>query len=690
MIVCIRNKRPLFVSARSVWRRWLASDATTAPPQPTSLHLYNSLTASLERLPTDQPFACYTCGPTVYAPAHLGHARTYVWVDILRCILEQQPSAAPILFVMNVTDVDDKILKASSDQSIDPLTLSSRLESEFWRDMDAMNVQRPHVVVRVTDYVDSHIVPFVKDLLRHGYAHEQEDGVYFSVSEYERKTGKTYLQFRRGGGDSKRDCRLMEQQQGQSDASATEQDESITNQRQQQQRDFCLWKRQKHGEALVWNGPNGMPGRPGWHIECSAMIRAVQEEIQPVPFYLHIGGVDLHFPHHTNEIAQSEAMAACCSSDHGNNNVDSRQSPASTISDHWIPHWMHTGHLHIDGMKMSKSLKNFVTVQDYLLDSATNSPFSSPADDFRWWCIQSSYRGPSTFTQLQMEQARDQRMKVIRFLVSAQECINKPGNNACKWSSIDRDLLWSAHETREQCMRALYNDMDGMTFCRELLDLVDKGATYLKQSNGGIVETIQVLDRTVRKLCAMIGFSDITCRAGLQARHAAPLIVAGGERVLLDAMVNFRASVRAAAMGGLKIEKDSAHAREILELCDDARDNTFRAIGIELLDGESTTNGNNLSLWRPCVPDGSGDQEVTMNNNRAPAEANVGRRQDELRNVPVEMFFKMGVYEGRFLEYDSDGFPTTNADGSEVSIRLRKKLQKKLEKHTRRLLDKGQ
>lgn len=573
---------------------------------------------------------------------------------------------------MNITNIDDKILQAAAAQHTDPLDWARRLEQDFWRDMDALGVLRPHIVVRVTDHVDRHIVPMVNELMQHGFAYQREDGVYFSVDEYERRTGRRYQLFGQG--------------LGQGDGY----DATLST----QPRDFCLWKRQKAGEALVWQGPQNVPGRPGWHIECSAMIHAIQQSIQPLAFHLHVGGVDLQFPHHTNEIAQSEALTACCPRE---------QQHSTDQPSHWIPHWMHTGHLHIDGLKMSKSLKNFISIQDYLLTSPTmENPWSSPADDFRWWCLQSSYRKPSTFTQVQIEQAREQRIKIVQCLVQAQELVSQrsASSQVCNpsvWSTRDRGLLWSAHETYESCLGALSNDLDGVTFCWELLQLVDKTSLCLqRQEHSVATETVLAADRTIRDLCALVGLSSVTCQAGLTeaSKSDTSTLVVGGERALLEALIRFRADVRREAVSVLQKlshDGDQTHhdatvgARNMLTLCDDMRNSTLKTLGVELLDTAADADNRTSPLWKPCLP--MVREPKNCGSKRGEEQhihpSNLGL--EDLLAVPLDQYFRVGVYKGQFLDYDADGIPTANADGSVVSNRQRKRLLKKLEKHKKRL-----
>eukprot|EP00980_Cylindrotheca_fusiformis_P011865 scaffold2817_cov130-Cylindrotheca_fusiformis.AAC.20 len=344
------------------------------------IHLYDTLSEGIRSLPeTDKGLAWYTCGPTTYAPAHLGHARTYVSIDILRRVVEDQSTKAP-LFVMNITDIDDKILAAAKDSGMSPSELARKYENEFWEDMDSLNCLRPHVVTRVSERVESDIIPYIDNLLQKGIAYQAEDGVYFDIKAFDEQMGNLTRYGKLAPPSASKDLNL---EFGEMKKNA-----------KKDRRDFALWKKQKSGELISWNAPWGH-GRPGWHIECSAMIEAVQKQFEDTHrFLIHAGGVDLKFPHHTNEIAQAEAYRG---------------------ESDWIAHWVHTGHVHIDGLKMSKSLKNFISIREFLGGRSLASPLESPGDDFRLWCLglSGSYRAPTSFSEKQLLDARAARRKII-------------------------------------------------------------------------------------------------------------------------------------------------------------------------------------------------------------------------------------------------------------------------------------
>ena len=642
----------------------ISSERPPLPQKTQQLSLFDSLSEKAQTLPpcssggdddTKLGLAWYTCGPTTYAPAHLGHARTYVWLDIIRRVLEEQTNheegRPPPLFVMNITDVDDKILAAAAEQDMDPIDLARKYEAEFWKDLDALHCLRPHIVTRVTEHVESQIVPFIARLMDRGMAYELPDGVYFSVQAYNDELGAVTKYGKLAP------------------ATAANERIEITSpphvpssgdkgSRKKDPRDFVLWKRKKPLEALAWPSPWG-EGRPGWHIECSAMIEAVQSQFRHTHrFMVHAGGIDLKFPHHTNEIAQSEAYRG---------------------TGEWIPHWVHTGHLHIDGLKMSKSLKNFVSIQDFLGEYTAGTALESPGDDFRIWCLglSGSYRGPATFCTKTLDEAKAVRQQILRFLLTAQSWVKEGTLDAATrvWQKEDVDLYVTCQESRVAGMRALRNDMDGAEYLKSCLRIVTTGNLYIS-NRGKQTSPVEPLNEALSTLCKMlelVGVSERTTRASMGSQDVisvgSPQVV-GGEASLIDELVNFRSSVRRAALQDVKSGRGTENTALILELSDRLRNEDLPSIGIELQD-ERAENGSDS--WRFCIPRVRklGQKDVSSTT-RTRVESNI-----TLEDVAPEDFFRVGRYKGLFSKFNAEGIPTHNTDGSEVSIRTMKKLLKK-------------
>ncbi|XP_017087918.2 probable cysteine--tRNA ligase, mitochondrial isoform X1 [Drosophila bipectinata] len=297
----------------------------------------------------------YTCGPTVYDSTHLGHASTYVKVDILQRILRDY-FKINLVTAMNITDVDDKIIMRASLDGQDWLQMARDYEAEFRRDMLRLNVKPPDVRSHVTTSMPA-IIQFIQELIDDNYAYiTSSNSVYFDVSK-SKEYGKL--------------------------AKVTIEEETSSNEKRNSA-DFALWKARKTQKESSWQAPWGGEGRPGWHIECSAIAGLFFG--RTVDF--HAGGLDLKFPHHENEEAQ------CC---------------ARFKTDQWVNYWLHTGQLHIAGdqRKMSKSLQNTISVTE-LLKKYT-------ADEFRMACLLCNYRNAMHYSDDLMQTARQTLQKFKNF-----------------------------------------------------------------------------------------------------------------------------------------------------------------------------------------------------------------------------------------------------------------------------------
>ncbi len=283
-----------------------------------AIELYNTLTGKIETLvPIGAPaLRMYCCGPTVYDYGHVGNFRTFLHVDVLRRFIRQQ--GIPVLHVMNVTDVDDKIIRNAGNAHVPIADYTAKFEQAFFEDLNALNIQLPEQIPHATAYIPE-MVDLIQQLAAKGIAYQAEDGSWYFRLARDPEYGKL----------SKKDLENI------TDGARVDLDEYDKD----SARDFALWKAAKPGETS-WDTALGK-GRPGWHIECSAMATKF---LGPT-FDLHAGGEDLMFPHHENEIAQSEC--------------------ASGVT--FARHWMHVRFLLVDGRKMSKSEGNFYTLRDLLL-----------------------------------------------------------------------------------------------------------------------------------------------------------------------------------------------------------------------------------------------------------------------------------------------------------------------------------
>ncbi len=313
------------------------------------LRLYNTLSGKVEDFApaVDNTVRMYACGPTVYDYGHIGNFRTFVAVDILRRFLRQ--SGFQLQHVMNITDVDDKIIRNAARDKKTVQEYTKKYEDAFLEDMASLNLERPEKIVRATEHIQE-MAEFIAGLEKKGFAYRTEDGsYYFSIAKFP-EYGKL----------SKKDFGGMEVG-ARVDVDEYEKDNA---------RDFALWKAPKEGEAH-WESVIG-PGRPGWHIECSVMSMKYLGE----SFDLHGGGEDLIFPHHENEIAQSESLTG----------------------ETFARHWVHVRFLLVEGEKMSKSAGNFYTLRDLLVKG-------HKASSIRFLLTSVPYRKQLNFTFAGLEQA---------------------------------------------------------------------------------------------------------------------------------------------------------------------------------------------------------------------------------------------------------------------------------------------
>jgi len=303
------------------------------------IQIYNTLTRKKENFETINPnqVRMYVCGPTVYDKAHVGHAMSVLVFDIIRRYLEYR--GFEIRHVMNYTDVDDKIILKANDLGIDPFDLAESYIEEFRHHLADLNILPAAVYPRATEEI-GHITEMVQKLIDKNHAYEADGDVYFFVSsddDYGKLSGRKIEDMQSG-------FRID------------------VDQRKETPMDFALWKASKPGEPS-WDSPWG-PGRPGWHIECSAMsLHHLGDQID-----IHGGGNDLVFPHHENEIAQTESLTGKS----------------------FARYWVHNGMLQLAGEKMSKSLGNLVTIDEFLAEHE--------ADVLRMMILNSSYRSPLTFS----------------------------------------------------------------------------------------------------------------------------------------------------------------------------------------------------------------------------------------------------------------------------------------------------
>lgn len=331
-----------------------------------ALEIYNTLTRKQETFVPIEPgkVTMYVCGVTVYDDCHIGHGRTFIAFDVVRRWLEA--SGYDVKFVRNVTDVDDKIIRRSAERGILPDELTAEYTRRMQEDLVALNCLAPSVEPRATQYIPQ-MLALIEKLEAAGFAYQDKEGdVDFAVRKF-----KTYGELSGKKIDELRAGERVELDTAKRDPL-----------------DFVLWKKAKPGEPQ-WDSKWGK-GRPGWHIECSAMSC----DLLGKTFDIHGGGPDLKFPHHENEIAQSEAA-------NGQKFVNT---------------WMHSGPLRVNGEKMSKSLKNFWTIRDALAETNKQYGEGNGNETLRFFLLKSSYRSPIDFSAGLVEDAHQGLMRLYTAL----------------------------------------------------------------------------------------------------------------------------------------------------------------------------------------------------------------------------------------------------------------------------------
>lgn len=393
-----------------------------------ALKLTNTLSRSVQEFvpldPAGKKVGMYCCGPTVYDFAHIGNWRTFIFGDLVRRYLEFK--GYDIHHVMNITDVDDKIIKRVRESKTSLRDFTSKFENAFFDDLKTLNCRIPHQTPRATEYIRE-IVSLIEKLMQRGLAYKAADGsIYFSIEKY-RASGAQYGQLVKLNFDEMRVGERVRSDEYEKEAVA----------------DFALWKaRAPEDGEVFWPSPWG-EGRPGWHIECSAMSM----KLLGSSFDLHLGGEDLMFPHHEDEIAQSEGAGL---------------QPAGQ---HFVKYWLHGAHLLVEGKKMSKSLGNFFTLRDLLAKGFNGR-------EIRFQLLQSHYRETFNFTLEGLNAARASLMRIDECLTKLREITGSAQSQEdqgllAKFSwALDEDLnvsgAWGAifDWVRDTNRRLAENSMD--------------------------------------------------------------------------------------------------------------------------------------------------------------------------------------------------------------------------------------
>lgn len=374
------------------------------------MKVYNTLTRKKEELVPITPgeIKMYACGPTVYNYIHIGNARPLCIFDILRRYLEYR--GYNVKFVQNFTDIDDKIIRRANEEHVDFSEISERYIKEFWTDADGLNVRHATINPKATENIDA-IIQIISTLIEKGYAYEAQGDVYFSTEKF-KDYGKLSHQPLE---DLEAGARIM------------------VGEVKREPMDFAVWKAAKPGEP-AWDSPWGK-GRPGWHIECSAMNwRYLGDTID-----IHCGGQDLIFPHHENEIAQSECFTG---------------KP-------FAHYWMHNGYINVDNVKMSKSLGNFFTVRD-VAEKYGYEPI-------RYLLISAQYRSPINYSTDIIEQC----IAALNRLYTCRDSLDFELKNAADAEHDgDKVIVDGFDKYREQFISAMDDDLNTADAIASIFELV--------------------------------------------------------------------------------------------------------------------------------------------------------------------------------------------------------------------------
>ncbi len=403
--------------------------------------LHNTLTNALEPLVPVHPgeVRIYTCGPTVYASAHIGNFRTFMFQDVLRRFLRSQ--GYRVLQVMNVTDVDDRIIQSAAAAGIGIREYTDKYIQAFLEDIDALHIEMPEELVRATDHIED-MVALIEKLQQKGLTYTSDGSIYFRIAKFP-AYGKL----------SKIDVAGIQ-------AGARV---DVDQYEKENARDFALWKAPKPGEHF-WETRIG-PGRPGWHIECSAMSMKYLGDTLDI----HTGGVDLAFPHHENEIAQSEAATG----------------------KQFVRTWLHAEHLIIEGQKMSKSLGNFYTLRDLFAKGHKPSTI-------RFLLLSVPYRRQLNFTEDGLTQARNSTERLRNFVMRLKTAQFAAGSNA--------EIVKRIEQAENDFDAALADDINTAAALASVFDLVrdintamDRGA-FLQQDAPRAIAAMEKFDNVLAVL----------------------------------------------------------------------------------------------------------------------------------------------------------------------------------------------
>jgi len=418
------------------------------------MRIYNTLNRQKEEFIPIIPgkVKMYVCGPTVYNFFHIGNGRTFIVFDTIRRYLEYR--GYKVTFIQNFTDIDDKMINKANDEGVTVKELGDKYIKEYYQDADALQIERATVNPRATEYIED-IIEFIQELIEAGFAYEVDGDVYYSTKKFE--------------GYGKLAGQNLEDLQAGARISVDE--------RKKDPMDFAVWKSQKPSEP-AWESPWGF-GRPGWHIECSCMAKKLLGDTIDI----HAGGMDLKFPHHENEIAQSEAVTG---------------KP-------FAHYWIHSAFVNVDNKKMSKSLNNFFTAREILEEY--------DADVVRFLMLSGHYRIQINFTKELLDSAKasiERLYNCINNLENLKEEVNEK-----TMDDEEQDYLKSLDKYRERFIEKMDDDFNTADAISVLFDLTKDINNNINISSS--VELCEKSEVLIRELGNPLGILQIQIKKDLEA-----------------------------------------------------------------------------------------------------------------------------------------------------------------------------
>jgi len=670
------------------------------------LCLNNSLTRQKDefRPKTGKTVRWYSCGPTVYDHSHMGHARSYVSFDIMRRILRDY-FGYDVFLQMNITDIDDKIIKrarqqflfqnwknekpekdeivevaqkgierfqAKFDKEEDPdkkvmynnhltaaraalasfsspedvfsvcadsisdyldsqkgstvtdNTIFEKLprywENEYFSDMAALNIELPDCLTRVSEYVPE-IVDFVQKIIDEGFAYESNGSVYFTVDKFDQSDDHYY-------------AKLVPEAVGNREAIAAglaegEGSLAAKGAEKRSESDFALWKNSKAGEPS-WDSPWGK-GRPGWHIECSVMA----SEILGNTMDIHSGGIDLKFPHHDNEIAQSEAK---------------------WCNDNWVQYFLHTGHLTIAGCKMSKSLKNFITIKEALKKNSSRQ--------IRLAFLLHAWDKTLDYSDNTVAEAVQYENNMKNFFSNVKAALMNDNGVMQKWGDAEKELYAEFELRRQSVHSALCDNLDTLSACNELRDIVKATNKYLQKTNSPECVLLRSIGQYVTRILRCFGCMEDGASTEIGFPQADADTGGNKEQILapfLQAMAQFRADVRTSMKGD-----KSELSKQLMDLCDDFRDIKLVDLGVRLEDKMDETGKPVIKLSNreeliqereeKLAAKRAKEEKARLQAEKKAAEA---AEKERIAQIPPSDWFKQAQFAtSGFTQFDDAGLPT--------------------------------